>query len=258
MGDLLSTKQLMDLLQVDRTTIYRMLSDGRLPAVRVGGQWRFSRQAIEAWLDAQNTPSSVSSRKAEATEPDYFASLEALPRYCLQSIQEIFAQTSEVGAVTTDLQGNLLTPFSNPCAFCNLILSTDQGRARCQASWKRLAHAEAPRLETCHAGLTYARGRIMVHGEFIAMFIVGQFVVGGTESIRSNSHLEALSRHCGAEAKELAQAAQGLRVLERVRAERLPSLVQLAADTFSHLSEERSTLLERLRQVAEIAGGTPP
>jgi excisionase family DNA binding protein len=51
--DLLTTKQLQELLQVDRITIYRMLNDGRLRGFKVGGQWRFSRQEIETWLQAQ-------------------------------------------------------------------------------------------------------------------------------------------------------------------------------------------------------------
>ncbi|HEX9074887.1 MAG TPA: helix-turn-helix domain-containing protein, partial [Anaerolineae bacterium] len=61
MDDLLTTKQLMDLLHLDRTTIYRMLNDGRLPGVRVGGQWRFSRQTIDGWLKDQK-PSVAESR----------------------------------------------------------------------------------------------------------------------------------------------------------------------------------------------------
>lgn len=50
MDDLLTTRQLQELLQVDRITIYRMLNDGRLQGFKVGGQWRFSRQAVELWL----------------------------------------------------------------------------------------------------------------------------------------------------------------------------------------------------------------
>ena len=55
MDNLLTTKQLMELLHLDRTTIYRMLNDRRLPAVRVGGQWRFSRQAVDNWLERYRT-----------------------------------------------------------------------------------------------------------------------------------------------------------------------------------------------------------
>ena len=50
---LLTTRELEELLQLDRVTIYRMVKDGEIPALRVGGQWRFSSEAIDAWLKAQ-------------------------------------------------------------------------------------------------------------------------------------------------------------------------------------------------------------
>ena len=55
MDTLLTTRQLEDLLQVDRVTIYRMLDDGRLQGFKFGSQWRFSREAIETWLRAQHS-----------------------------------------------------------------------------------------------------------------------------------------------------------------------------------------------------------
>ncbi|MCI0477501.1 MAG: helix-turn-helix domain-containing protein, partial [Anaerolineales bacterium] len=121
----------MDLLHVDRTTVYRMLNDGRLPAMRVGGQWRFGRQAIDKWLNEQNHTKTIESNPSPS--PVSTATIEVLPVYCLQSIQEVFAQTGDVGAVTTDLAGKPLIPVSNSCAFCNLILATEKGRARCEA-----------------------------------------------------------------------------------------------------------------------------
>ena len=162
----------MDLLHLDRTTIYRMLNDGHLPAVRVGGQWRFSREAIEGWLQSQTPPAPVTENLAKVPSlPPPTLNSEILPLHCVQPIQEVFAQIADVGAVTTDLRGEPLTPFSNGCAFCQLILATEQGRARCQADWHRLAEQTEPRprLEKCHAGLTYARGRITVQDQFIAM-----------------------------------------------------------------------------------------
>ncbi len=47
---LLTTRELQDHLQLDRVTIYRMVKEGELPALRVGGQWRFSAAAIDRWL----------------------------------------------------------------------------------------------------------------------------------------------------------------------------------------------------------------
>ncbi|MBI5651122.1 MAG: PocR ligand-binding domain-containing protein [Chloroflexi bacterium] len=253
MSDLLTTKQLMDLLHVDRTTIYRMLNDGRLPAVRVGGQWRFQRAAIEQWL-AEQHPGATSEPKA-ITSVAPLPPVEVLPVYCLQPIQEVFAQTSDVGAVTTDLLGKPLTPISNSGAFCNLIRSTAEGRARCEASWQKLADQkdQQPRLEKCHAGLTYARGRVVVRDQFIAMFFVGQFVLDDAKAARASTRLAQIARACAVNEKELARAAQTIRVLEKARAEKLIHLLQLVADTYSHIGEERLDMLTRLKQVAEIA-----
>jgi excisionase family DNA binding protein len=253
---LLTTKQLMEFLRVDRTTIYRMLNDGRLPAMRVGGQWRFPRQTIEKWLQEKTPPDPAQIKAGSHDGVDSKAGIEVLPLYCLQPIQEVFAQTGDVGALTTDLDGKPLTPVSNSSAFCNLILSTEQGRAKCEACWKRLADQseQHPRLEKCHAGLTYARGRIVVDGDFIAMFFVGQFTVDDGPVIRSRAHLSHVARECGVDVNKLADAAKGLRKLEKHRAERLLGLLQLVADTYSHIGQERLELLTRLKKVAEIAG----
>jgi len=252
MNDLLTTRQLMDLLHLDRTTIYRMLNEGRLPAVRVGGQWRFQRQALDHWLGGPDTKTAA---RLDA-ERMALSPTEILPTYCLQSIQEVFAQTSEVGAVTTDLNGKPLISVSNSCAFCNLILATEQGRARCEASWEKLADRSRgqPRLEKCHAGLTYARGRIVVQDQFVAMVFVGQFVVADSQRRRAHTDL-ALAKACGIDPQALRRAAATIRVLPRARAERLLALLQMVADTYSHVGEERLDLLNRLKQVAEIAGG---
>jgi PTS system nitrogen regulatory IIA component len=49
--DLLSLKQLAEYLQLSQRTIYRLLERGDLPAIRVGGQWRFRKSAVDHWLD---------------------------------------------------------------------------------------------------------------------------------------------------------------------------------------------------------------
>lgn len=52
-GDILTIKQLSDYLMVSEKTIYRMLEKNSLPAIRVGGQWRFRKRDIDAWIDNQ-------------------------------------------------------------------------------------------------------------------------------------------------------------------------------------------------------------
>ncbi len=47
---LLTLEQVAEYLNVDKFTVYRLLSDKDLPAFKVGNQWRFKRRLIENWL----------------------------------------------------------------------------------------------------------------------------------------------------------------------------------------------------------------
>ena len=40
-------------LRVHRTTLYRLIKQGRIPAFRVGGRWRLNLVDIERWLHDQ-------------------------------------------------------------------------------------------------------------------------------------------------------------------------------------------------------------
>lgn len=51
MPDLFNPKQLAEYLQLSQRTVYRLLERGDIPAVKVGGQWRFRKSAIDEWLD---------------------------------------------------------------------------------------------------------------------------------------------------------------------------------------------------------------
>lgn len=53
----LTTDEVLDYLQVNLRTIYRLIKAGRIPAVRVGRQWRFRKPDIDAWLESQRTKS---------------------------------------------------------------------------------------------------------------------------------------------------------------------------------------------------------
>lgn len=52
----LTTEEVLGYLQVNLRTIYRLISAGKIPAVRVGRQWRFRRRDIDAWLEQQSRP----------------------------------------------------------------------------------------------------------------------------------------------------------------------------------------------------------
>jgi excisionase family DNA binding protein len=48
--NLLNADQVARYLRVDRFTIYRLVYQKKIPAFKVGSQWRFKRRLIEAWL----------------------------------------------------------------------------------------------------------------------------------------------------------------------------------------------------------------
>ena len=49
----LTTEEVLEYLQVNLRTVYRLIKAGRIPAVRVGRQWRFRKGDLDAWLDNQ-------------------------------------------------------------------------------------------------------------------------------------------------------------------------------------------------------------
>src|SRR4051794_6234988 len=49
----LTTEEVLDYLHVNLRTVYRLIKAGKIPAVRVGRQWRFRKRDIDAWLESQ-------------------------------------------------------------------------------------------------------------------------------------------------------------------------------------------------------------
>lgn len=50
-GRLLTVSEVADLLRINKSTVYRMAKQGRLPATRVGRQWRFRKSVLDGILD---------------------------------------------------------------------------------------------------------------------------------------------------------------------------------------------------------------
>ena len=48
--NLLTADQVANYLKVDKFTVYRLVSQKKIPAFKVGSQWRFKRTMIDAWL----------------------------------------------------------------------------------------------------------------------------------------------------------------------------------------------------------------
>lgn len=244
MDDLLTTRQLQDLLQVDRITIYRMLSDGRLQGFKVGGQWRFSRTQIDSWLRAQQSSREVAGT-ARLSDQSPSASGSALPLSCVGAIQQVCAEALEIASVTVDLEGNPLTDISNSCGFCDLILSSQEGRRRCAMAWKSLG---AGQMHFCHAGLLSANVPIRVGGRPIAIACGCQFTEEGWQV-----DLARLAAELDLRERDLRAAVGTVRIVAADYLPRISRLLERIAATFCEIGEERLRLLGRLQRISEMS-----
>lgn len=55
MSELMTLSEVADYLRVTQKTIYRLLEQGKIPAAKVGRQWRFKKKSIDEWLNKQVT-----------------------------------------------------------------------------------------------------------------------------------------------------------------------------------------------------------
>jgi excisionase family DNA binding protein len=249
--DLLTTKQLQDLLQVDRITIYRMLGDGRLHGFKVGGQWRFSRQEIEAWLQEQQSGMDGISSPPAADEAAAPIS-HALPLSCIQAIQDVCAEALDIAAVTIDVDGSSLSNISNPCEYCRLILTREEGRRRCAADWRQV---EDSRVHHCHAGLQCVSAPVQVGGRRVAVTAGCQFATEALDGTGQlwRARLPLVAAELGLAEQDLHSVVGSVRVVPEAHLPRISQLIVRVADTFSEIGQERFALLSRLQHIAEMS-----
>ena len=50
LGDLQTPEQIARYLHVNKFTVYRLVTEKKIPAFKVGNQWRFKQEMIDAWL----------------------------------------------------------------------------------------------------------------------------------------------------------------------------------------------------------------
>lgn len=65
----LTTEEVLEYLQVNLRTVYRLIKAGKIPAVRVGRQWRFRKRDIDAWLDSQRSRVGTGRPAAASPQP---------------------------------------------------------------------------------------------------------------------------------------------------------------------------------------------
>ena len=49
----MTTKEVASYLRVDQYTIYRLVTQKKIPAFKIGNQWRFKRSILDRWLKSK-------------------------------------------------------------------------------------------------------------------------------------------------------------------------------------------------------------
>lgn len=187
---LLTASQVGDLLDVDTSTVYRMAGDGRLPAVRVGRQWRFSAERIAGAIQAGVPFAAANGAPAALSTPSPLSADVAA------TVVGLVAESLGVMMVVTDMQGQPLTPVLNPCPWFRTHAEDAAVAAECVEEWRDLAHDldPVPQFRTGRHGFLCARVFVRAGTELIAMVLAGGLAPDGVDDDDGLYHLAATAR----------------------------------------------------------------
>jgi excisionase family DNA binding protein len=198
---LLTALEVQELLHIDRSTVYRMAEDGRLPAIRVGRSWRFPADRIEALLDsgqadgASGSPAPTPTQSlgtgtpalsvipAAAFEPgadpvDLDATATPDPTLntaAASAAVEVAADLLGVMMVVTDMHGRPVTDVANPSTWFSAHADSPDVLDACVTEWRDLAdHPDfTPRFHEGALGFQCARAFIRHGSTLVGMVLAG-------------------------------------------------------------------------------------
>jgi excisionase family DNA binding protein len=242
MSDYYTVKQIQSLLKVDRITIYRMLQDGRLKGIKIGHQWRFAKAEVDRFLGI-----SVPEEEQSEFSP-------ALPIHCIQTIQNLFSDISQLSALVVDMQGNALTKISSPCAFCTHIISSPAGREACKESWKIMASECKAKTQviSCHAGLNYSAAPIFDQGKQIGAFITGQYYLLQPDRYEESERVKRLAAMYRIPVDSLTEEILSVPVITVEHRPQVETWPRTAAQAVHSILEERTGFINRLQKIADL------
>ena len=103
----LTTDEVLAYLQVNLRTVYRLIKAGKLPAVRVGRQWRFRKGDLDAWLETQRARTARSAQALSSSSPSAPTAPTARPRILVvddeASIRDLLSKTLALADYDVDV-----------------------------------------------------------------------------------------------------------------------------------------------------------
>jgi len=245
---MLTTKDVQEIINVDRSTIYRMAEAGKLPAVKVGRQWRFPADEIEAFLSSAGT---ADPEPVVETGADLATRL--LPGVA-KPLADLVGSIFGVMVLVTDLDGEPLMEPSNPCGLFAYVHGSPRAKDRCAETWRDLGSDPhmLPKFRPTPLGFNCARDLIRVNGEVIGMVVMGGVAPAQWPPVPAR--IRELASDLRVDAAALNSHIDEVFHPSEDQQEWILDFLPLVTSMFSRIAEERSKLVERLDSIASLAG----
>lgn len=255
-SELLRTKDIQELIKVDKSTIYRMAEDGRIPAIKVGRQWRFPEDRIEDWLASKYAvppPEPGPEPPGDIPRGDLRS---ILPLPTIQSMADLVADIFDAMVVVTDMDGVPVTEVSNPCGLFETISASPETLPHCIEAWRAYGTDLdlEPRFRPSHLGFLCARGFIRVGSKLDGMVIVGG--IAPEQWPPPAAQIERLADELGLPVAELTAHIDEVFHLDETEQERILAYLPRIGVLISHLVHERAELMTKFDAIATLAGAT--
>ena len=169
---LLTARQVQGMLGIDRSTVYRMAEDGRLPALKIGRQWRFPPEQIERVL------------VIAGDEPGDSGDRVGIPAGIATAVISVAADLLGVMMVVTDMAGQPVTGVANPCPWFAARATDPASVEACVTEWQLLADnlEFEPQFKTGLLGFECARAYIRSGTSLVGMVLAGGLAPAGNDS----------------------------------------------------------------------------
>src|SRR5687768_8773633 len=109
----LTTEEVLAYLQVNLRTVYRLIKARKIPAVRVGRQWRFRKRDIDSWLDSQRSGSGGSTSGAQSSGAARQSKVRVLVVDDEASIRELLSKTLALAEYDVDTAPDATTALDH-------------------------------------------------------------------------------------------------------------------------------------------------
>jgi excisionase family DNA binding protein len=252
MTKLLTTRDVQDLIRVDKSTIYRMAEAGRIPAIKVGRQWRFPEDQLLEWLGERRSPVQEPGTSAPGDAKSGLGGL--LPPKTIQALADLLGDVLGTMVVITDMEGQPLTEVANPCGLFEAIQEVPGTLERCIEGWKEFGDAIdlTPSFIPSHIGFLCSRGFVRVGSELKGMVIVGGIAPENWPPAPESS--EGLATDMDIPGDEITDHIDEVYYLDEAHMNWIVSLLPSVGTLISHLANERGHLVTKLEAIASLAG----